>query len=160
MVMAIERWRPWKGWTRESAPAGLARVQREMEDMFDRFFGDWSWPRWPGAARGGGPSVDMVDKKDEVLLRADLPGLEQKDIEVHVEEGMLTIRGERKEEKEVKEEEYYFSERWAGSFSRSLALPPGVDSEKVKATFKNGVLEVHLPKTQQAKGKRIEVKVE
>jgi HSP20 family protein len=74
-----------------------------------------------------------------------------------VEGGVLSIRGQRQEEREAKEEDYYCSERWAGSFARSVTLPPGIDAEKIKATFKNGVLEVHVPKTQQATGKRIEV---
>lgn len=102
----------------------------------------------------------MLDRKDEVVLRADLPGIDQKDIEVTVEQGMLTIRGQRKEEKEVKEQDYSCSGRWTGSFARNLALPPGVDAEKIRATFKNGVGEVHLPKTGEGKGKRVEVKAE
>lgn len=102
----------------------------------------------------------MLDKKDEVVLHVDLPGLEHKDIDVTVEEGMLTIRGNRKEEKEAKEEDYYCCERWAGSFERSLSLPPGVDTGKVRANFKNGVLEVRLPKVEKAKGKKVEIKVE
>jgi HSP20 family protein len=135
-------------------------MEREMEDVFGRFFRDWPWPRPGGEGRGWAPAVDMIDRKDEVVLRADLPGLEQKDIEVNVEEGVLTIRGERKGEQEVKEDDYYCCERWAGAFSRSTALPPGVDAEKIRATFKNGVLEVHLPKSKEAKGKKIEVRVE
>ncbi|MBI2370812.1 MAG: Hsp20/alpha crystallin family protein [Deltaproteobacteria bacterium] len=138
----------------------LARMEREMEGLFSRFFREWPWPRSADEVRGWAPAVDMVDRKDEVVLRADLPGLEQKDIDVSVEDGLLTIRGERKEEREAKEEDYYCCERWAGSFARSLALPPGVDTEKVKATFKNGVLEVHLRKSKEAKGKKIEIKGE
>lgn len=95
-----------------------------------------------------------------MLVRADLPGLEQKDVEVSVEDGMLTIRGERKEEKETKEEDYYCCERWAGTFARSVALPGGIETDKVKASFRNGVLEVHLPKTKEAKAKKIDIKVE
>ena len=158
--MAIERWRPKPGLRRGGPFRELARMQREMDDLFGRFFGEWPWPRWEGEARGLAPAVDLIDKKDEVVLRADLPGLEQKDIEVNVEDGTLSIRGERKEEKEAKEEDYYVTERWAGAFSRSVALPPGVDPEKIQATFKNGVLEVHLPKTVEAKGKKIEIKVQ
>jgi HSP20 family protein len=79
---------------------------------------------------------------------------------VTVEEGVLNIRGERKGEREVKEEDYYCCERWAGSFERSLTLPSGVNAEKIKAMFKNGVLEIHLPKVEKAKGKRIEIQGE
>lgn len=154
--MALEVWRPkW----------GLARgpfrdLEREMDQMFSRFFREWPSPRSVGEARGWAPPVDMVDRKDEVLLRADVPGLEQKDIQVTVEDGMLTIKGERKEDKEVKDEEYYAWERWCGSFARSMTLPPGLETDKIRAVFRNGVLEVHLPKSKEAKGKKIEIKVE
>jgi HSP20 family protein len=135
-------------------------LEREMDEVFGRFFGEARWPRLTGELRGWTPAVDMIDRKDEVVLRADLPGLEQKDVEVTVEHGTLMIRGERKAEKETKDDDYYASERWAGTFFRSVALPPGVDAQRVRATFRNGVLEVHLPKTKEAEAKRIEVKVE
>ncbi len=138
----------------------LGRLEHEMENVLGRLFRDWPFPRFFGEARGAAPALDMLDRKDEVILRADLPGLEHKDIEVTVEEGMLTIRGERKGEREAREEDFYCCERWAGSFERSLALPPGVDAGKVKAAFKNGVLEVRLPKVEKAKGKRIEIRAE
>jgi HSP20 family protein len=127
-----------------------------MEEMFGRFFPGWS-------EEGGYawmPAVDMVDGKDEIVVKADLPGFDQKDIEVTVQDGTLLIRGQRKEEKEEKKEGYYYAERASGAFTRSLALPTGVEAEKVKATFKQGVLEVHLPKAREAKGKTIEVKAE
>jgi HSP20 family protein len=100
----------------------------------------------------------MVDHDDEIVLRADLPGLEEKDIEVRVHDHTLTIQGERKEEKEEKKEDYYYSERSYGAFARTLSLPAGVEADRVKATFKKGVLEVHLPKAKEAKGKKIEIK--
>lgn len=153
--MTIERWWPRGGLTRGPFREP-GRMEREMEDLVGTFFRDWPMPRFARQAAWA-PALDMLDRKDELVLKADLPGLEQKDIEVSVEEGILTIRGERKEEKEVKEEEYYRCERWAGAFARSLALPPGLDADKIKATFKNGVLEVHLPKTKEAKGKKIAI---
>jgi HSP20 family protein len=99
----------------------------------------------------------MIDKKDEIVLRADVPGLEQKDIHVSVDNGMLTIRGNRQQEHEAKEEDYYCCERWAGSFTRTMTLPSGIDPDKVKATFKNGVLEVHVPKSPKAMAKSIDI---
>jgi HSP20 family protein len=132
----------------------FARLEREMAEMFDRV-PDWTWGE---RARLWAPAVDMVDEKDELIVRADLPGLEEKDIDVTVEDGTLTIRGERKEEKEEKKADYYYSERSYGAFVRTLALPTAVESDKVKATFKKGVLEVHLPKAKAAVGKKIEVK--
>jgi HSP20 family protein len=157
--MAIERWRPGLGLIRGPFRE-LGRLERDIEELFGGFLRGLPFARLSGMARGFAPAVDMLDRKDEVVLRADLPGLEQKDIEVTVEEGVLNIRGERKGEREVKEEDYYCCERWAGSFERSLTLPSGVNAEKIKAMFKNGVLEIHLPKVEKAKGKRIEIKGE
>jgi len=147
--MAIDLWRP-----RTLARRGN---ERTFDDLVSHMFGDWLSPRVPGEARGWSPAMDMIDKKDELVLRADLPGLEQKDIHVDVEHGMLTIRGARQEEREAKDEDYYCCERWSGSFSRTMALPAGIDPDKVKATFKNGVLEVHVPKSPQSMGKSIAV---
>ena len=147
--MAVERWRP-----RGLARSPFRELAREMEDAFGRFFPAWSEER----SYAWMPAVDMVDEKDEIVIKADLPGLDQKDIEVTVQDGTLTIRGERKEEKEEKKEGYYYAERSHGSFLRSLALPTGVDADKVKATFTKGVLEVHLPKAREAKGKTVEIK--
>jgi HSP20 family protein len=150
--MALETWRPrLMAW---SPFREFARVEREMEGMFGRLP---QWP-WGDRERGWAPAVDMIDCKDEIVLRADLPGLEDKDIEVTVQDGALTIRGERKEEKEEKKEDYYYSERCYGAFTRTLMLPTGVEPDKVRATFSKGVLEVHLPKAKEAKGRKVEVK--
>jgi HSP20 family protein len=132
----------------------LAQLQREMAEMFGRV------PGWPWAERedGWAPAVDMIERDDEIVLRADLPGLDEKDIEVTVQNSTLVIRGERKTEREEKKENYYYSERGYGAFARTLALPATVEAEKVKATFKKGVLEVHLPKAKEAKGTKIEIK--
>jgi len=147
--MALERWRP-RGLMRSP----FRELAREMEETFSRFF--------PAVSEERGyawmPAVDMVDQKDEIVVKADLPGLEQKDIEVTVQDSTLTIRGERKTEKEEKREDYYYSERSCGAFVRSLPLPTGVEADKVKATFTKGVLEVHLPKAKEAKGKTVEIK--
>lgn len=147
--MALEKWRP-RLMTR-SPFRELARLEREMEEIFP------AWP-WGERERGWAPAVDMIDEDAEIVLRADLPGLDEKDIEVTVQDGTLAIRGERKEEKEEKRENYYYSERSYGAFARMLALPAAVEADKVKATFKNGVLEVHLPKAKGAKGRKIEIK--
>jgi HSP20 family protein len=147
--MALERWRP-----RGLARSPFRELARDMEEAFGRFFPGWSEEK----GYGWMPAVDMADEKDEILVKADLPGLDQKDIEVTVQEGTLTIRGERKQEKEEKKEDYYYAERSYGAFVRSLPLPKGVEADKVKATFKKGVLEVHLPKAKEVKGKTVEVK--
>jgi HSP20 family protein len=150
--MALERWRP-----RGLARSPFRELAREMEETFGRFFPAWS------EERGGypwTPAVDMADEKDAIVVKVDLPGLDQKDIEVTVQDGTLTIRGERKEEKEEKKDNYYCSERSYGAFLRSLPLPQGVEADQVKATFKKGVLEVRLPKAKEAKGKTVEIKAE
>ncbi len=153
--MALELWRPRSELAR-SPFRRLERLEHEMEEMFTRAFGAFPWR--VERDEGWMPAIDLVDKNDELIVRADLPGLEEKDIEVTVQDGTLTIRGERKEEKKEKGEEVYRSERWIGACYRGLPLPSGVDADKVKATFKNGVLEVHLPKTTESKAKKIEVK--
>ncbi len=150
--MAIELWRPRWGMPRRGT-----EPLRAFDDLVGRMFDDWMSPRLSGEARGWSPAVDMIDRKDEIVLRADVPGLEQKDIKVNVENGMLIIHGTREAEREAKDDDYYCCERWAGSFSRTMALPPGIDPDKIKATFKNGVLEVHVPKAPQAIGKSIEI---
>jgi HSP20 family protein len=150
--MALELWRPRL--MGRSPFRDVARLEREMEDAFG-----WlpAWP-WGERERGWAPAVDMVDRKEEIILRADLPGLDEKDIEVTVQDGSLALRGERKEETEEKKGDYYCCERRYGLFARTLPLPAGVEADKVTATFKKGVLEVHLPKAKEAKGKKIEIK--
>lgn len=130
---------------------------RKMEKAFGRLFREQPWSRWTGEAGRLAPAVAMLDRKEEVILRADLPALHQQDIVVTVEDGVLTIRGERKQ---ASEEEYDCCEPVAGIFARNLMLSAGVDADKVSATFKDGVLEVHLPKTTEAQGKMIEIKVQ
>ena len=100
----------------------------------------------------------MIDRKNELLLRADLPGLDRKDIQLSVENGVLTLQGSRQQEKEDKGDDFYAMERWAGTFYRSIALPQGVDPDHVEASFNNGVLEIHIPKTKEARGKKIDIK--
>jgi HSP20 family protein len=154
--MAIDRWRG-------GLARGGAREPRGLERAFDEWFGspffrNWSFPRLFGDVQGYGPPVDMVDKKDGILVRMDLPGMRQQDIDVSVDQGMLTIRGERKAEEAAERDEYYCCERWSGSFERAMTLPAGVDPERIEASFRNGVLEVHIPKTAEAKGRKVEIK--
>ena len=106
------------------------------------------------------PAVDVFEEKDDIVVKAEIPGMDKDNIEVNLTDHTLTIKGEKKKEEEVKEENYYRSERSYGSFFRTLELPKDVHGDKVKATFKNGVLEVRMPKTEEAKAKEIKVKVE
>ncbi|HEU5360470.1 MAG TPA: Hsp20/alpha crystallin family protein [Candidatus Deferrimicrobiaceae bacterium] len=105
------------------------------------------------------PAVDIYETNDSVVVKAELPGVEKDQISVEVKDGILSLRGERKFEKEVKEESYHRIERSYGNFQRSFSLPVSVDQDKVTARFKDGVLEVKLPKKEQAKPKQIHVDV-
>jgi HSP20 family protein len=156
--------------TRELAPwrpfSDLTRWERDMERMMDDFFDRRMRPWWPERwLRTEGfttnvPALDVFEEKDELVVKAELPGMEKDNVEVNLTNHTLTIKGEKKKEEEVKEEKYYRSERSYGSFVRTLQLPADVQADKVKASFKNGVLEVRLPKTEEAKAKEIKVKVD
>jgi HSP20 family protein len=143
---------PWK-------PFEFDRLRKEMDRVWDSFFegrpsrrtreeGEWL------------PSLDVSETKSDLVVKAELPGMEAKDIEISLNEGLLTIKGEKKQEREEKEEGYHLIERSYGTFTRSIRLPKDVQSDKIKASFKNGVLKVILPKSEEAKKKEIKIKVE
>jgi HSP20 family protein len=104
--------------------------------------------------------LDVFEEQDDIVVKAELPGIDKENIEVNLTDRTLTIKGEKKKAEEVKEENYYRCERSYGSFLRSVELPKDVHADKVKASFKNGILEVRVPKTEEAKSKAIKVKVE
>ncbi len=149
---------PWK-----SRGAGLD-VFQDMEDFqkeMNRLF-DLRSQLPVKTGNGGGlwsPAVDIIDEKDQIRIKADLPGLKKEDIEVSADNDVLTIKGEKKEEKEIKEKDYVRSERYYGAFHRSFSLPTGVDPQKVNAVYKDGVLEVTLSKREDAKPKQVKVEV-
>jgi HSP20 family protein len=132
----------------------LASFQREMNRLFDNFFGGFSLAPWEPLERGVTssftPRVDVSETDKEIKISAELPGMEEKDIDVSLTHDTLTIKGEKKAEAEEKGKDYYRIERSYGSFTRSLPLPVEVDTNKVEATFKKGVLEITLPKTAKA----------
>lgn len=141
----------------------LNSFRTEMDRLFDDFgFGrDISFPTFSGftgPAFNWSPQTEVFERGNELVVRADLPGLTKDDIKVDVEGNRITIRGERKSEHEEKEEGFYRSERSYGSFYRSLPLPEGTDGDKAKADFNNGVLEITMPlAAKQTRGKRIEI---
>jgi len=142
----------------------LSRWERDMDRMMEGFFDRrmrpwWPWPRGE-AIEISAPAVDLYQEKDDIVVKAELPGIDKNNIEVSLSDHHLTIKGEKKKEEEVKEENYYRSERSYGAFVRTVDLPVDVHGEKVKASFKNGILEVRLPKTEEAKAKEIKVKVD
>ncbi len=150
---------PRRRWT---APAtrteDLPTLRSAMDTLFDRFFGDL--PAGPWAEGPWMPSMDVSETDGTVKVKMDLPGMESKDIDVSVSGDLLTVRGEKKEEKEEEEGQYYCQERYAGSFQRSVRLPEEVQSDKVEAEFKNGVLNITLPKSGEGKTKKIEIQGE
>ncbi len=150
--MAIERWRPRWGIT----PWRPFRELEEWERRFDDLLGQPLW-RLPVEERGWMPAVDVFEKEDKFVVKAELPGTKEEDIHVSVVGDTLSIRGEKKTETEVKEEDYYRCERSYGSFYRSVPLPSNVDADKIEASFEHGVLEVTLPKSAKVKPKRIAV---
>jgi len=145
----------------------LAGLRQQMDRLFDDFMPGWGAPRagnlfdLPSAALGGGtvPHLDVVENEKELVITAELPGLDEKDVEVTLDQGVLTIRGEKKSESERKEERVTVSERRYGSFSRSVALPDGIDEEKVRASFDKGVLTIRIGRRPEAlrQAKRIPI---
>jgi HSP20 family protein len=136
----------------------LSTMQNRMNQLFEDFFGRPGTGREGELAVGGwAPTVDIYETDDDIVVTAELPGLEKDQVGVEYKDGTLTLRGERKLEREVKEESYHRMERAYGSFHRSFAVPGSVDEEKISARMKNGVLEIHLPKKEAAKPKQIKV---
>jgi HSP20 family protein len=125
---------------------------REVDRLFDTFFGQGERD-----ARRWVPPMDLVESEKHFVLKADLPGLSEGDVAIEVEDGTLRISGERKAEREESERGWYRIERSFGSFSRSLSLPDGVDTDGIDASFRNGVLEVRIPKPAERKPRRIEI---
>lgn len=152
--MAIERHRgniP----TRWSPFFGIRGLQGDMNRLFSDFFGDTVGDELAVLR----PAVDIIDGRDSITVKAELPGVEKGDVDISLENGVLTIRGEKKAETEEKSENRYYLERRVGSFVRSVTLPAAVKADKVKASFKDGVLTIHLPKAEEDKARRVKVEV-
>jgi HSP20 family protein len=135
-----------------------------MDDMFNRFPA-WlgRWPRVPGAPETStdwAPSVDISETEGEYLIRASLPGVKKEDAKVMIEDGMLTLSGERQQQEEMKDEKFHKMESFYGSFSRSFALPDGVDESAIRADSRDGVLTVHVPKAKVETKKPTTIKVQ
>jgi HSP20 family protein len=144
--MALVRWDPGRE---------LDSLQSDVNRLFDSFFssrpGDGiRRQRWV-------PAMDLVEEDDSLVLRADLPGMSEDDVNIEVKDGVLTVSGERKAEEKKQGEGYYRVERAFGSFSRSLSIPEGIDPEQVSAQFDNGVLEVRIPKPAERKPHRVQI---
>lgn len=149
--MALIRW-----YDRDLGPASTFDwLQRQINDLFQ-------FPRFPEVQglfdRRVSPALDVVEHADHFLVECDLPGIEQKDIDITVAGGVLTIKGEKKQESKSEKAKVYRKETWEGSFQRTVSLPATVDAEKVEASYRDGVLRVILPKREEAKTRRIELK--
>jgi HSP20 family protein len=155
MAWELTTWKPF----REVAPfRDFERMRRNMDRLWDSFFergvrgadedGEWL------------PYLDVAETKDEIVVKAEVPGMDAKDIDISLSDGLLTIKGEKKQEREEKKENYHLVERSYGAFTRSIRLPKEVQSDKISASYKNGVLKVTLPKSEEAKKKEIKIKVE
>ena len=149
--MALIRW-----YDRDLEPVGTFDwLQRQINDLFDL-------PRVPDTQgifdRRVSPAIDVIENPESYTVECDLPGIDQKDIDVTVAAGVLTIKGEKKSEQTSEKRKVYKKETWEGSFQRTISLPTTVDADKVEASFSDGVLKVNLPKREEAKTKKIELK--
>jgi HSP20 family protein len=147
--MALVPWRPFED---------LSTLRHEMDHLLERFFGEPAGGDRPVSTWT--PRINVTESKDGLTITAELPGLEAKDVDVAIAGDTLTIKGEKKHEREEKDEHHHMVERTYGAFSRIVRLPAPVAAENIKATFKNGVLTVTLPKTEEAKPKAISVTAE
>jgi len=157
--MALIKWEPRRG---ELEP--VRSLRQEVDRLFEDFFRGWPRP-WTGglfaAGEGGGaPKVDLKEGEKELILSAEVPGLQKEEIGINIAEDSVTISGERKSEKETKEEGYYYRESSQGAFHRVVPLPCPILADKAKATLKDGVLTLTLPKAAPSKTRSVKIKVE
>lgn len=148
---------------RDRAVAGSSNPFMSLQREIDRLFDDFTrgFPAMPAFGNGGAglvPSIDVTETDKEIEITAELPGLEEKDVQINVADNLLTIRGEKKAEKEEKDKNYRLVERSYGSFERTLELPDGINADAIKASIAKGVLKVTVPKPAPAQAKKIEVK--
>jgi HSP20 family protein len=148
--MALIRWDPFRE---------MSSLQERMTRLMSDFRTRTPWAEEEMAQGAWVPAVDIYETKDAIVLNVELPGVSKEEISLEVKDNTLTLRGEKKMEKDVKEESYHRMERTYGSFMRAFTLPSTVQQEKVKARFKDGILEVSIPKAEEARPKQIKVDV-
>ena len=153
----MERWRPRSLLTWNPT--------EEMERLLEEpFLSQWpllrvGWGRTPRHEMAWAPALEMYEKDNNFVVKAELPGVKKDDVDVSIAGDALTIKGQKKASKEIKDEDYYRCESQYGSFSRTITLPAAVDAKKIEASYENGVLEIHVPKAKQAVPTKVEIKV-
>ena len=155
--MAIERWRPGWGMTPWRPFRELEDMERRLDNMLGRSSLLAGWRHMPSSEVGWSPVIDVFEKDDKFIVKAEIPGMKEEDVDVSVVGDTLTIKSEKKSESEVKEEDYYYCESSYGSFSRSIGLPSNIDTKKIEANYEDGVLEIGLPKVPEIKPKKVSV---
>ncbi len=143
---------------RRRGRSDIGRVRGDMDDVLNRFFSDVGWPFAGANEMTAWPNLDVAERENDILVKAEMPGLAPDDIDISVHGNIVSISGEKKEAEEDKKEGYYHVERSYGSFRRDVTLPTEVDPDKVNAEMKNGVLTVTLPKAEKAKTIKVKVK--
>ena len=157
--MAIDRWRPFVAIERWDPFRNMSDIQGEVNRLFDSFLGRPAVSGAGAAVPTWAPVLDMHETENEVVLNFELPGVSEKDVALSITGDLLTLKGERTVNREFKDDDTYHAERVYGKFERSVQLPVPVQSEKVKATYRDGVLEVKLPKAEEVKPKAIKIDI-
>jgi HSP20 family protein len=154
--MGVERWRPMR-LERLDPFRDLLEVQSEMNRALDTYFGRQARP---GAMeRVWAPAIDIYETKDDLVVTAELPGVKETEVRLSIVGDILTLRGQRLPDNQIKEENYHRIERWSGSFERHIQLPIPVQPEKVRASYRDGVLDIRLPKVEAVKPREIKIEV-
>jgi len=148
MTKELVRWEPFRE---------VSRLRREMDRVFEDFFGPRRWGLTPWGGEWT-PVMDVAETADQIVVKAEVPGIDPKEINISLSGDVLTVKGEKKSEHEEKKENYHLVERSYGSFSRTVTLPAAVDTEKIEAKYEKGVLTVTCPKKEGVKPKAIEIK--
>ena len=151
-MKSLVRWQPFQEFT---------SLQRQMNHLYDSLFGRTPWMPFEEnlSAWEFGPPADVYEDDQKLTFKVEVPGIDEKDVKVELEDNVLTVRGERKIEKNIKEENFRRKERHYGAFSRSFTLPASVDPDKIDAKYSHGVLTIEMPKAAEAKAKQIKVNV-
>ncbi len=157
--MPADKWKPRHLRTPLRPLRELELMGQQFQEDFVKPFVRSVWERMPVEERAWAPPVDVFERDDEFVVKAELPGMKLQDISVSVSDDVLTIKGDKKTEPDVKDENYYRNERTYGSFVRSIDLPEGVDSKRVEASYEDGVLEISIPKAAGAKPRQVNINV-